>query len=198
MKQNIQTAAQFILNNGVILVPTDTNYALTTNPWNEKSCARLYSIKKRDIRKPLTLFIAEPDEIYQYIDLKEVDQQFLSNIINKHWPGPLNLVLPKSAKAPSNIYFDSGTISIVCNVNPVLKSIIKAVNMPLGLSSANISGKEINGIIDFELAAKTFHDKIDYIVPSNAKTTETSTSSTIISITEGEIKVLRQGDIVVQ
>jgi tRNA threonylcarbamoyl adenosine modification protein (Sua5/YciO/YrdC/YwlC family) len=197
MKQDIETAAQFILNNGVILVPTDTNYALATNPWNEKSCAQLYSIKKRDIRKPLTLFIAEPNEIYQYIDLKKVDKQFLTNIIHNYWPGPLNLVLPKSANAPSNIYFDSDTISIVCNINPILQSIIRAVNMPLGLSSANISGTEIDGIIDFELAAKTFQNEIDYIITSNAETLNTSTSSTIISITQDEIKVLRQGDIVV-
>ena len=198
MNEYIEAAAKFIHDGGVILVPTDTNYALATDPWNEDACARLYSIKKRDIHKPLTLFIAEPNELYQYIDLTKINEQLLSDLVDKHWPGPLNFVLPKSSKAPSNSYFDSATVSVVCNVNSVIKLIIKKLDTPLGMSSANISGTTINGLVDFDLAVSTFKNNIDYVVPTIEKFPKTSTSSTIISINQNEIKVLRQGDVVIK
>lgn len=197
MNENIELAAKCILAKGVILVPTDTNYALATNPFNEEACAKLYSIKKRDVRKPLTLFIAEPNELYQYIDQTEVDTQLLSNLIKKYWPGPLNLVLPKSSRAPSNLYFDSKTISVVCNSNLALKAIIELVDRPLGLSSANISGTTINSLVNFDLAVSIFQAQIDCAVSPLTESPKTSVSSTIISINKNQIKVIRQGDIFV-
>lgn len=195
MEENIKTA-EIIRNGGVVLLPTDTNYALATDPWNTESCARLYAIKRRDHRKPLTLFIAEPSEIYTYVDMRRIDEVLVRDIVDRYWPGALNIVLPKSEEAPINRYFEDKTISIVCNKNKILRSIITALGKPLGLSSANISGTDVRGLVDFNLAFEKFSKSVDYSLRSIQQSSESSRSSTIISIMKNNVSVLRQGDII--
>jgi L-threonylcarbamoyladenylate synthase len=64
------------------------------------------------------------------------------------------------------------------------------------MTSANLSGVEHDRLIDYELASSTFPDAVDYILPPGGVAPQTTRSSTIISLLDGTLKVLRQGDIV--
>lgn len=190
-------AANVLKQGGVLMVPTDTNYAFAADPWNEHACARLYEIKKRDVKKPLTLFVSRPDDLWNYIDLSGDLEDVLRPLVSQHWPGPLNFVLPKSSAAPDHPYLKEDSISVVCNRNPVLNDLIQRFGRPLAMTSANLSGVEHDRLIDYELATQTFPDAVDYIVPPAPDKPTTTRSSTIVSLLDGTLKVLRQGDIVV-
>ena len=73
-----------------------------------------------------------------------------------------------------------------------------AVGGPLALTSANISGTSIDGLVSAALAAELFGDKIEVFVPAVDSDTNTTQSSTIVSLLGGSLNVVRQGDIVVQ
>lgn len=189
----ITKAVEVLKRDGVLLVPTDTNYALAVDPWSIKACEKVYAIKQRDPAKPLTLFLSHPADIWHYVQLSDWQHEKLQLLL-KFLPGPLNLVLPKSAQAPDHQYIKEDSISLVCNTQPVLQELLNIWGRPLALTSANISGVEHAHLIDHQLAAMTFGDRVDFILPGG-KTPPTTTSSTIISLLDNQLSVLRQGDV---
>jgi tRNA A37 threonylcarbamoyladenosine synthetase subunit TsaC/SUA5/YrdC len=77
-----------------------------------------------------------------------------------------------------------------------LNALIDRFGRPLAMTSANMSGVEHDCLIDYELASRTFPDAVDYIVPPGGVKPQTTRSSTIVSLLDGTMKVLRQGDVV--
>lgn len=187
-------AADILQQGGVVLVPTDTNYALAVDPWNEVACKRLYEIKRRDPAKSLTMFLEAPEQLYEYARLNTDQAVAISGMVQRHWPGPLNLVVPKAPAAPTHRYFSEDSIAVVCNRNDALREVIRICGFPLGLTSANISGVSINGLVDSEAATATFADLVDGMVISEGLGA-TTMSSTIVSVVSGAPRVLRQGDV---
>ncbi|BBV06832.1 TPA: L-threonylcarbamoyladenylate synthase [Providencia stuartii] len=181
----------------VILVPTDTNYALAADPWNEAACRKIFELKQRDLQKPLTIFIANPQEIWKYVDISKVQQIGALEKLIAFMPGPINIVVPKTSLAPSNQFIKSESVALVCNKQPVLREVIELFGRPLGLSSANISGVNYETLIDADLAYSTFGDRVGYILPHSDKLT-TTVSSTIVSFLGDTIEILRKGDIDIQ
>ena len=186
------TAARRLKEGGIALLPTDTNYALACLPWNEAVCARLYAIKQRPADKPLTLFVRNSTEGRAYADLSPEEEQLFDELSSRFWPGPLNLIVRSGPRAPKHKYFDANSISLVCNRNKALMALMDAVGGPLALTSANI------GLVSAALAAELFGDKIEVFVPAVDSDTNTTQSSTIVSLLGGSLNVVRQGDIVVQ
>lgn len=183
---------------GVILIPTDTNYALAANAFDENACEKIYKIKRRELNKPLTLFISNPEEIFNYVHVNIQQYKLLKDLIDKYWPGPLNIIAPKASSFPKNKYIDQYSISVACNKNKILNYIIKELDSPLVMSSANISGVKFDNLISLEQATQDFGDMVDAIIKDDTFSSDrpsTTQSSTIISILDGNLKVVRQGDI---
>ena len=191
-------AAQRLKEGGVALLPTDTNYALGCLPQDEAVCARLYAIKRRPADKPLTLFVRNAQEGRAYADLSPEEEKLFDDLAGRFWPGPLNLIVRAGSRAPKHKYFDTNTISLVCNRNSALRALLDAVDGPLALTSANISGTAIDGLVSAEFASELFGDMIAVFVPAGDTAIETTQSSTIVSLVGNSLKVVRQGDLMVR
>ncbi|MFK3661299.1 L-threonylcarbamoyladenylate synthase [Scandinavium sp. NPDC088450] len=178
----------------VVLVPTDTNYALAVDPWNVEACKKIYDLKKRDPEKPLTLFVADPEQAWDYIQIDKIRHPSALKKLIAAMPGALNLVVPASEKVPVNPYLKTDSVSLVCNQQSVLRQVIALFGRPLGMSSANLSGVESEGLIDLTAASETFGERVGYILPASQKPL-TTISSTIVSLLGEEVQTLRKGDI---
>lgn len=189
------TAARSLRAGGVALLPTDTNYALGCLPQAEAVCARLYAIKQRPADKPLTLFVRNAAEGRSYADLSPEEEEIFNDLAGRFWPGPLNLIVRAGPRAPKHKYFDAKTISLVCNRNRALMDLLDAVDGPLALTSANISGTTVDGLVSADLAAELFGNKIDVFVPTVESASGTTQSSTIVSLVGGSLRIVRQGDV---
>ncbi len=200
---DVAAAARRLKEGGIALLPTDTNYALGCLPWSEAVCARLYAIKQRPADKPLTLFVRNDAEGRAYADLTPEEEAEFNDLTRRFWPGPLNVIVRSGARAPRHRFFDPASISLVCNRHPVLRELLEAVDGPLALTSANLSGTVVEGLVSADSAAQLFGDRIDVFVPaaaaaavSVATSSGITQSSTIVSLIGG-LKVVRQGDVVV-
>lgn len=178
----------------VVLVPTDTNYALAVDPWNEDACRKIFDLKQRDLKKPLTLFIAHPADVWRYVDMTKINQREALEKLVAFMPGAINIVVPRSSLVPNHQYIKPDSVSLVCNKQSVLREVIDLFGRPLGMSSANISGVEHDMLIDIELARNTFGDRVGYILPASEVPT-TTVSSTIISFLGETVETIRKGDI---
>ncbi|SFR57385.1 L-threonylcarbamoyladenylate synthase [Anaeromicropila populeti] len=189
-QKSLEIAATCVKSGGVIIAPSDTNVALTINPWIEESIDRIFKIKGRPATSPLTLFVLEPDEWKEYAESE--DAETVDLLTKAFWPGPLNIILKKKETVSNRMVCGGDTVSIGCLSNTLWRNFMKTLEMPVAMTSANLSGQADGILVDFDLACEQVGDKVDYLLPG--EDINTTASSTIISLV-GEPVILRLGDI---
>jgi L-threonylcarbamoyladenylate synthase len=191
--EGIETAAECIRDGGVVVAPSDTNLALTLDPWDEAAIERAFAIKNREPTDPLTLFIEEPGEWDRWGRSDRPER--VEALVDAFWPGPLNIVVEKTAAVPDRVVAGGETVAIGCLSNPVWRDLSAAVDQPLCMTSANLTGQADDQLVDLELATEQVGDRVDYILEGSAQ--GTTQSSTIVDLSGDEASVLRRGDITV-
>lgn len=85
LKENIWNNTDLektLLNNGVVIMPTDTIYGMVGRSQNEKLVNRIYSIRKRSPEKPCIILIGDINELEKFaIHLSEKQKEDLA----KYW-----------------------------------------------------------------------------------------------------------------
>ncbi|MBY9080016.1 L-threonylcarbamoyladenylate synthase [Paenibacillus sp. HN-1] len=189
---NFALAAKCVKNGGVVIAPSDTNLALTLNPWVDDAIDRAFAIKNRPATSALTLFFLNPEEWTEYATA--ADPGLVQAFVEAYWPGPLNIVLPKKENVPDKMVRGGSTIAMGCLSNPVWRGMMRHLDIPVTMTSANLSGQADGVLVDMRLALDQVGGKVDYILKGGAQ--GTTQSSTIIDLS-GEPRVLRYGDITV-
>ena len=187
----IATAADCILDGGVVVAPSDTNLALTLDPWDEAAIERAFRIKNREPTDPLTLFIRDPDDWREWA---RTDRGVaVDALVEAFWPGPLNIVLPKTDAVPDRVVAGGETVALGCLGNPTWRRLAAAVDQPLCMTSANLTGQADDQLVDLDLAVEQVGDRVDYVLTGEAQ--GTTQSSTIVDLTGAEPTIIRHGDI---
>jgi L-threonylcarbamoyladenylate synthase len=192
-EDNLALAAACIKRGGVVVAPSDTNLALTLDPWNEQAIERAFRIKQRPATSPLTLFVLEPAEWALYTSLQDCD--LVDRVVERFWPGPLNIVVPRNGAVPDAMVRNGPTVAIGCISNPALRGLLRHVGRPLTMTSANLSGQADGVLVDLAMAVAQVGDRVDYILTGAVG--GTTQSSTIVSFV-GAPTILRKGDITAQ
>jgi L-threonylcarbamoyladenylate synthase len=186
----IARAAAIVRAGGVVVCPSDTNLALTVDPWNAAAVERAFAIKGRPAQQPLTLFLGEPEEWTLY-GVPE-DREEVAAFVATFWPGPLNIVMPRTAAVPEAALKGSATVSLGCFAYPTPRRLIRAVGRAVAMTSANLSGQADGVLVDLDLAARQIGGAVDLILKGQAN--GTTMSSTIIELGVRP-RILRAGDI---
>jgi BASS family bile acid:Na+ symporter len=89
-KDPYAAAARTLKRGGVAVIPTDTVYGIAACPDQAAAVARLYSIKGRDVNKPIALLASDIEAVEKFGFKLEGKARELAE---KHWPGALTLVV---------------------------------------------------------------------------------------------------------
>ncbi len=179
-----------LLNDGVIAFVTDTVWGLGCLPNSEKAVKKIYEIKNREAVKPLILMSNEMYNLFPYVKPIPMPAQ---RIIKEHFPGALTMVLDKSPLTPDYITSGMKTVGIRVPDNAVFAEICKIIpNHVLATTSANISHEP--PALSYEEAVCCVGSKVGYIV-NDYGFKSLGTASTVAGIVDGEIKIFRQGAI---
>ncbi len=135
---SIAIAADIINRGGLVAFPTETVYGLGADGLNPIAVASIFEAKGRPMFNPLILHIAEKDDIYK---ICEVNNPFAEKLIEKFWPGPLTLVLPKKNIVPDITTSGNTTVAVRMPNHPVALELIKKAGKPLAAPSANAYGR---------------------------------------------------------
>ena len=189
MKQEFLKAKQALDKHGVIAFPTETVMGFAVYYDDEAAYNKLNKIKRRPEDKPYTLMVKDIYEIDKYA---HVDDK-VRKIINKYMPGPITLLLKAKEGLPSWVTHNSGIIGIRMPSNEIGLALLKAVEKPLLVPSANRSGEK--PALNSKEVELIFHDEIDYIVSGSA---DLAKPSTIVDLSKQEVKVVREGPISLQ
>ena len=137
-KEIMQQAAALINKGEVVSFPTETVYGLGADGLNPTAVAKIFAAKGRPNDNPLILHIARKEDIGQLTTGLNANAQ---KLIEHFWPGPLTLVVNKSAVVPDAVSAGLDTVAVRFPSNRFAQDFIRACGCPIAAPSANISGR---------------------------------------------------------
>ena len=175
------------LNNGNIVgLPTETVYGLGGNAYSKKSIEKIYKLKERPRSNPL---------IVHYLNLKDASKDIVVNerfkkLYARFCPGPITFVLKKRCGSKINPLSTARlkTVAIRFPKHKVIRSILKCINFPLAMPSANKSTNV--SPVTAEDVYNEFKRKIKLIIDGGR--CKIGIESTVIDLS-CESKILRPG-----
>lgn len=188
-KENIHRAAEVIMNGGIVVYPTDTVYGLGGLPSNPKATKRICSIKGRNI-KPLPLACSENTEAEKIVVFNKKARILSENF----WPGQLMLILPAKVQYPIWVTQNSKNLGVRIPDHKIARQLARTSGGVIVSTSANRSGEKPPRTV--EEAIDQIGSEVDIIL--DAGISSQNEPSTIVDLTTGEVKLLREGPITIE
>ncbi|MBS3055400.1 MAG: threonylcarbamoyl-AMP synthase [Candidatus Aenigmarchaeota archaeon] len=129
-------AVEVLKNGGVIIYPTDTVYGMGADATSANAVKKIYRIKGRKSRKPLSICVSDLKMAKEYVKFDKVSLR----MARKFLPGPLTLVLPQKRRI--KFVSKDGKIAIRIPENKFALRLAKKFGRPIISTSANMSGKK--------------------------------------------------------
>jgi L-threonylcarbamoyladenylate synthase len=187
----IQKAAQIIQEGGLVAFPTETVYGLGADALNPYAVAEIFEVKNRPQFDPLIVHVA---------DMRQADilvQKFPDKalkLVEKFWPGPLTIVLPKSPLVPDIVTSSLPTVAIRVPNHPMALELIRESGRPIAAPSANLFGQV--SPTTAEHVRKWLGNKIGMILDGGP--CAIGLESTVVSFVEKEPILLRPGGVALE
>ncbi|HMK37248.1 MAG TPA: L-threonylcarbamoyladenylate synthase [Desulfomonilaceae bacterium] len=182
----ITRAGKIIRSGGVVLVPTETFYALAADPFREKAVARIFRIKCRDEKKPLPLIASR----------RSVAEPLIHNpgktallLMDGFWPGSLTMVFDPAVDVPKWLKGPGGKIGVRVPPDCPARDLAEESGGWITATSANLSGgpdpQEIASIARQVVAA------VDAVIDLGP--TPGGAPSTVVELLNSDIRIIRHG-----
>ncbi|WP_050183369.1 L-threonylcarbamoyladenylate synthase [Domibacillus robiginosus] len=135
----IKEAADLIRKGEVVAFPTETVYGLGGQAKLDKAVDKIFEAKGRPSDNPLIVHIADQKDVDELAHSVPV---YARRLIEKFWPGPLTVIVPKKAGVLSErVTAGLDTVAIRMPDHPAALALIKQAGVPVAAPSANRSGK---------------------------------------------------------
>lgn len=185
----LATAARLLREGKLVSFPTETVYGLGADATNDEAVASIFAAKGRPQFNPLIVHIANPDEAKRHAHVSPLAQA----LIDRFWPGPLTLVLPRRPDCTISWLATAGldTIALRCPAHDVAQALLRTFGGPLAAPSANASGSVS------ATTAQHVEDSLDGAVGLilDGGPAKLGLESTIIGLSTGKAVMLRPGAI---
>ena len=187
-KNTLNKTIKCLKKNNIVALPTETVYGLAGNAYSKIAAKKIYKIKNRPKINPL---------IVHYFNLESAKKDIILNesflkLYKKFCPGPLTFILKKkkNSKISSEITAKLDTLAIRFPRHNIIRSVLKKIDFPLAMPSANIS----SGIspVTAKDVSEEFNEKIKIIIDGGKA--KIGIESTVVDLSK-KFKILRPGAI---
>ncbi len=189
--ENIKKGAEILKGGGLVAFPTETVYGLGANAFLSQAVARVFEVKGRPRFDPLIVHISHRQMVFRLF--REVPS-VAEVLMEKFWPGPLTLVLPKKEEVPDIVTAGLSTVAVRMPDHPVALKLIEWTGAPVAAPSANRFG-HLSPTRAQEVALD-LGEGVDLILDGGK--TKIGVESTVIMIEEEKIFLLRPGGVSVE
>ena len=185
-EESIRAAADVLAAGGVVGIPTDTVYGLAVDPTVPGAADRVFAAKRRPREVDLPVLVAD---LEQALSLVTAVPPVATQLMERYWPGPLTIVLPRRPGLHADLGEDDATIGVRCPDHPVPLALAARAG-PLATTSANLHGEPTS-----ETAAEVgavFGNDIRLVLDGGPCT---GSPSTVLDCTGVQPRLLREGRI---
>ena len=135
----IQEASALLKGGSIVAFPTETVYGLGADAENDSAVQKIFKIKGRPSFNPLIVHVPDIDQAQSIGSVPDVALPLLE----KYWPGPLTIVVPRlsSAKISPSVTAGLETIALRVPQHPTFRRLLESYGKPIAAPSANASNK---------------------------------------------------------
>ncbi|MFV0379671.1 MAG: L-threonylcarbamoyladenylate synthase [Anaerorhabdus sp.] len=186
---DIDQAVKSLKNGGIVAFLTDTVYGLSCRIDDEKLQKRMKEVKGRDKSKPFPVVISSIEQCEKLVALNDRDRL----LIKHFWPGEITFIFNKRDDVDGYISNYKSTMALRMLSDPVIFEMIKEVECPLFLTSANLSNEPV--CTSGQEVMDRIGDKIDIVIDGKPNG---NVASTILDCSNENLKIIRQGKITIE
>ncbi|MFT3884413.1 MAG: L-threonylcarbamoyladenylate synthase [Flavobacteriales bacterium] len=134
---DIREAVRVLHDGGLVAIPTETVYGLAANAFDPEAVLGIFEAKQRPAFDPLIVHVGDHAQVDDVV--REMPPEARA-LMERFWPGPLTLVLPKQAGVPDIVTSGLGTVGIRMPAHPLALELLRGLSFPLAAPSANPFG----------------------------------------------------------
>jgi L-threonylcarbamoyladenylate synthase len=187
----MRVAGALVEAGGLVAFPTESFYGLGADALDAHAIARVFEVKGRPEDKPLLVLV---DSIDMAAQLTTHISAGARALMERHWPGPLTLVLEAGASVPAGLSGGTATVGVRMPGHAVARALVRAARRPLTAPSANPSTAPPPRTA--EAVREYFDGRVELILDGGP--TAGGAGSTVADCTVWPPRILRQGPVVLE
>ena len=190
-KKMLKKTVKSLKQGNIAALPTETVYGLAANAYSKIAINKIYKLKKRPKVNPLIIHYHNRKDAVKDVVIND----YFLKLYKKFCPGPITFVLKKrkNSKIESSATANLDTVAIRFPKHRVTRNILKFLNFPLAMPSANRSSN-LSPVMAIDVFEE-FKEKLNIIVDGGKS--KIGIESTVIDLTS-KPKILRPGIITSQ
>ncbi|ATB39340.1 threonylcarbamoyl-AMP synthase [Cystobacter fuscus] len=182
--RHVQRAVDILSGGGVIAYPTDTYYGLGCDLGSKKGIERLYKLKGRDRKKPLSILCPDLSDVAKYAHVSNFAYRTMKGLT----PGAFTFILEATRLMPEVMMSKQKQVGIRVPDSELARALAAGLGRPLVTTSAtDLEGEPLT---DARSIKDALGHGLDLILDAGVTLLE---ASTVVSLIGDQIEVLRQG-----
>lgn len=181
-----QKAVEELQQGQIVALPTETVYGLGASVEHESALQEIFRTKGRPSFDPLIVHVSS---LAQAKSLVKIWPPVADKLALEFWPGALTLILKKKDHISMTITAGLKTVGIRLPSHPIMRSIIENLGAPIAAPSANRFKRTSPTTVAH---VRTEFPDADFAIV-NGGPSEVGIESTIVSLGEDRIEILRLG-----
>ncbi len=185
---DLERAGELLRQGKLVAFPTETVYGLGANALDPKAVAGIFAAKDRPHFDPLIVHVTTRENVTPLVaDFPEIAER----LANRFWPGPLTMVLPKTAQVPDLVTSGLPTVAVRVPHHPLAQKLLETARVPVAAPSANRFGQL--SPTRAEHVREQLDGRIDYLLDGGS--CPVGVESTVLDVTTHPPQLLRPGGI---
>jgi L-threonylcarbamoyladenylate synthase len=186
VSSEVRRAAEILRAGGLVAFPTETVYGLGADASSEHAVARLYAVKRRPADHPVIVHFGSAANAFAWA--REVPAA-AKKLGERYWPGPLTLILKRSARAKDFVTGGQDTVGLRVPSHAIARELLEEFGGAIAAPSANRFG-----LVSPTTAAHVREDlgkDVDLVLEGGPS--EVGIESTILDLSQSKPVLLRPG-----
>ena len=182
----VHQAVEIIRNDGLLVYPTDSSYALGCHVGDKRGMERIRRIRKLDSKHNFTLMCRDLSEIASYARIDNSSYRLLKSLT----PGAYTFILRATHEVPRRLQHPKRkTIGIRIPDHPVAQALLEELGEPLMSSTLILPGADMPETDAQDIREQLEHD-VDLVIDGDNCGVE---PTTVIDLVDGVPKIVREG-----
>jgi tRNA threonylcarbamoyl adenosine modification protein (Sua5/YciO/YrdC/YwlC family) len=180
----VRRVVEALARGAVISYPTDTIYGIGCDIFSKSGIERIYQLKDRSRKKPLSFICSDLKDISRYAQVSDNAYR----LMRKHLPGPYTFILEATKEVPRIMMSKRRTVGIRVPDNAICLALVRELMHPIITTSANVS--EQTPLCDPKEIDAQFGKVLDLVIDGGALP---NVPSTVIDLSEDQPYLVREG-----
>ena len=182
----VHQAVEIIRNNGLLVYPTDSSYALGCRVGDKRGMERIRRIRQLDNKHNFTLVCRDLSEISSYARVDNSSYRLMKSMT----PGAYTCILRATHEVPRRLQHPKRkTIGIRIPDHPVAQALLEELGEPLMSSTLILPGADMPETDAHDIRERLEHD-VDLVIDGDNCGLE---PTTVIDLVDGVPEIVREG-----